>query len=62
MPGEENPPYEINEIKDDLGHAVDLIIDSGFCGLEATTVVDLVEGTPRLLRAGKADASPFQNE
>lgn len=61
MHGEENPPYEINNIKDDLGHAVDLIIDSGFCGLEATTVVDLVDGSPRLLRAGKADATPFQN-
>lgn len=61
MPGEDNPPYDINDIKDDLSHAVDLIIDSGFCGLEATTVVDLVEGSPRLLRAGKADATPFQN-
>lgn len=60
MPGEENPPYEIDDIKDDLGHAVDLIIDSGFCGLEATTVVDLVDGTPRLLRSGKADTAPFQ--
>ncbi|MBN4075713.1 MAG: threonylcarbamoyl-AMP synthase [SAR86 cluster bacterium] len=61
MPGEENPPHEIDDIKGDLGHAVDLIIDSGFCGLEATTVVDLVEGSPRLLRAGKADTAPFQN-
>jgi tRNA threonylcarbamoyl adenosine modification protein (Sua5/YciO/YrdC/YwlC family) len=61
MPGAQNPPYEINDIKDDLGHAVDLIIDSGFCGLEATTVVDLVDGSPRLLRVGKADATPFQN-
>ena len=60
MPGEENPPYEIGDIKDNLGHAVDLIIDSGFCGLEATTVVDLVDGSPRLLRTGKADATPFQ--
>ncbi len=60
MPGQENPPYEIDEIKDDLGHAVDLIIDSGFCGLEATTVVDLVEGSPVLLRVGKADTRPFE--
>ena len=44
-----------------IDHDVDLIIDSGFCGLEATTVVDLVEGSPRLLRAGKADEAPFQN-
>ena len=61
MPGEENPPYEIDVIKDGLKHTVDLIIDSGFCGLEATTVVDLIDGTPRLLRAGKADATSFQN-
>ena len=61
MPGEDNPPYEIDDIKDDLGHTVDLIIDSGYCGLEVTTVVDLVAGRPRLLRAGKANTEPFQN-
>lgn len=61
MPGEQDPPHEIADIKDELSHAVDLIIDSGFCGLEATTVVDLVEGTPQVLRVGKADARPFQN-
>lgn len=60
MPGEQVPPYEIDNIKDELAHAVDLIIDSGFCGLEATTVIDLLDGTPRVLRVGKADATPFQ--
>jgi tRNA A37 threonylcarbamoyladenosine synthetase subunit TsaC/SUA5/YrdC len=38
---------------------VEIIIDSGFCGLEATTVVDLETGVPEVIRAGKADASPF---
>ncbi len=59
MPGEEMPPNDVEDIKAELGHAVDLIIDSGFCGLEATTVVDLVEREPRVLRTGKADASHF---
>ncbi|MAM70707.1 MAG: threonylcarbamoyl-AMP synthase [Gammaproteobacteria bacterium] len=62
LPGEEDPPHDIDAIRDELGHAVDLIIDSGFCGLEATTVVDLVDGTPKILRQGKADARPFLAE
>jgi len=60
LPGEVDPPNDIESIRDELGHAVDLIIDSGFCGLQATTVVDLVEGVPQVLRVGKADPTPFQ--
>ncbi len=59
MPGEQDPPSDIQDIRDELGHAVDLIIDSGFCGLQPTTVVDLVEGVPVVLRTGKADPAPF---
>lgn len=59
LPGEEEPPIDIDEIRDELGHAVDMILDCGFCGLEPTTVIDLVDGAPKLLRQGKADPSPF---
>lgn len=59
LPGEHEPPSDIEDIREELGHAVDLIIDSGFCGLQATTVVDLVEGVPEVLRTGKADPAPF---
>ena len=59
LAGEEEPPGDIEAIRDDLGHAVDLVIDSGFCGLEPTTVVDLEEGVPRVMRKGKADPTPF---
>ncbi len=61
MPGDEYPlidPYEIREL---LQHDVDLVIDGGYCGMEATTVVDLVEETPLLLRAGKGDIAPFED-
>ena len=40
-----------------LGNQVDLVIDGGYCGIEATTVIDLVDKTPAVLRQGKGDAS-----
>jgi tRNA threonylcarbamoyl adenosine modification protein (Sua5/YciO/YrdC/YwlC family) len=59
MPGETEPLFDIEDIANKLAHQVEIIIDSGFCGLEATTVVDLETGVPEVIRAGKADASPF---
>lgn len=49
-------PYEMR-LK--IGKQVDLIIDGGACGLDATTMIDLVEGVPRVLRVGKGDPDPF---
>ena len=60
LPEATMPMADIDEIRDVMGKQVDLIIDSGFCGLEATTVVSLVDGAPQLLREGKADADPFR--
>ena len=40
------------EIRSRLEHQVDLVIDGGFCGHEATTVLDLQGGTPELVRLG----------
>jgi tRNA A37 threonylcarbamoyladenosine synthetase subunit TsaC/SUA5/YrdC len=51
-------PYEIREL---LEHEVDLVIDGGYCGLEPTTVVDLVDDPPIVLRAGKGDVTPFES-
>ncbi len=60
LPGETEPLADIDDIRDILAKQVDLIINSGFCGLEATTVVSLVEGVPQVLREGKADPEPFR--
>ena len=60
LPEATMPMSDIDEIRDVMGKQVDLIIDSGFCGLEATTVVSLVDGAPQLLRKGKADPDPFR--
>ena len=47
------------EIRDQLDHELDLIIDSGACGLDVTTIVDLSQDAPLLLREGKGDIRPF---
>ncbi|UXN35924.1 L-threonylcarbamoyladenylate synthase [Avibacterium paragallinarum] len=47
------------EIRDRLEHQVDLIINGGYLGQEPTTVVDLTENTPVILREGSGSISPF---
>ena len=59
LPGEELPAPDIEDIRDYLEHKVDMIVDSGPCGLEMTTVVDLTGDTPELIRAGKGSLKPF---
>jgi len=61
MPGEDLPMIDPYEIRDVLEHEVDLVIDGGWCGMEPTTVVDLAEETPLVLRVGKGDAAPFES-
>lgn len=60
LPGQEHPLTEIYEIEEQLGKQVDLIIEGGGCGIEPSTVIDLVSGAPELVRAGLGDPSPFQ--
>ncbi|MDO6512925.1 MULTISPECIES: L-threonylcarbamoyladenylate synthase [unclassified Neptuniibacter] len=59
MPGDEMPlmdPYEMRQL---LQNQVDLIIDGGYCGLEATSVVNLVEEVPEVIRQGAGDTINF---
>lgn len=53
MPGDEYPLSDPYDIRETLEHHVDLVIDGGYCGLEATTVVDLTDDTAQLIRQGK---------
>jgi len=52
MPGDEQPLTDPYDIRDTLEHQVELVIDGGFCGLEATTVLDLTGEEPELIRQG----------
>lgn len=61
MPGDDLPLIDPHAIRELLERRVDLVIDGGYCGMEATTVVDLADHVPVLRRAGKGDPAPFEN-
>ena len=60
LPGDEHPMTDAGEIHARIGHAVDLVLDGGNCGLDPTTVVDLSGEAPVVLRVGKGDPAPFR--
>jgi tRNA threonylcarbamoyl adenosine modification protein (Sua5/YciO/YrdC/YwlC family) len=59
LPGDERPLNDGDEIRERLDHVVDLILDGGSCGIEMTTVVDLTDPMPVIVRAGKGDTTVF---
>ncbi len=61
LPGEDMPMTDPYEIRSMLEHTLDLVIDGGFCGFEATSVVDMSTEPPQVLREGCGDISVFQD-
>ncbi|AYN94841.1 MULTISPECIES: L-threonylcarbamoyladenylate synthase [Pseudomonas] len=62
MPGEKESLSDPYEMRDQLDHLVDLIIDGGMGGLEPSTVVSLTDSEPEVLRVGAGDPEPFERE
>jgi tRNA threonylcarbamoyl adenosine modification protein (Sua5/YciO/YrdC/YwlC family) len=62
LPGQEAAFSDAGEIRARLERELDLVIDGGSCGVEPSTVIDLTEGTPRVLREGKGSLAPFAVE
>jgi tRNA threonylcarbamoyl adenosine modification protein (Sua5/YciO/YrdC/YwlC family) len=60
LPGQDEPMTSGWEIKERLEHVVDAVVDSGDCGTEPTTVVDLSQGEPEIVRRGAGDPSRFE--
>lgn len=60
LPGNDFAESDPAEIQDHLGKRVDLIIHCGFLGQKPTTVIDLTDSTPVVVREGTGDISPFQ--
>jgi tRNA A37 threonylcarbamoyladenosine synthetase subunit TsaC/SUA5/YrdC len=60
LPNESDPLSEPEDIRDRIGHQLDLIIDGGSSTLETTTVIDLTDTTPKVLRVGRGDPAPFE--
>jgi tRNA threonylcarbamoyl adenosine modification protein (Sua5/YciO/YrdC/YwlC family) len=52
LPGDEEPMTQGWEIKERLDHQIEAVVDSGEGGTTPTTVIDLSEDEPEVLRVG----------
>ncbi|MGB5210528.1 MAG: L-threonylcarbamoyladenylate synthase [Gammaproteobacteria bacterium] len=55
LPGAANPMTDPFEIFEQVGQDLDLVIDGGSCGIEPTSVIDLVGPVPEVIRRGMGD-------
>ena len=53
LPDDILPQADPENIETELGKLIDLIIDGGIVGVDVTTVIDLSEGNPVIIREGK---------
>jgi tRNA threonylcarbamoyl adenosine modification protein (Sua5/YciO/YrdC/YwlC family) len=60
LPGQDEPITQGWKVKERLDHLVDAVVDAGDCGTEPTTVVDLSQPEPEILRRGAGDPSRFE--
>ena len=59
LPDAEEPMTDGWQIKEELDHLLDAVVDAGDCGTEPTTVVDWSEGYPEVVRVGAGDPARF---
>lgn len=59
LPGHELAESDPQDIRELLEHEVDAVIDGGPGGVEFTTVVDLIDPTPRIVRQGLGVSTAF---
>lgn len=60
LPDAEEPMTDGWQIKEELDHLLDAVVDAGECGKDVTTVVDWSEGYPEVVRVGMGDPARFQ--
>ncbi len=60
LPGHEEPMTDGWQIKEELDHVVDAVVDAGDCGKQPSTVVDWSSGAPEVVRVGAGDPSRFE--
>lgn len=60
LPDQDVPMTQGWQIKEELDHWVDAVIDSGDCGAEPTTVIDFSSGVAEIVRRGAGDTARFE--
>ena len=61
LPGDDMPQTDPDAIEERIGGQIEAIIDAGPVGIEPTSVLDLSDGTVRVLRRGRGDVSSFDD-
>lgn len=59
LPSDIEPLTDPYDIRDTLQHQLELVIDGGYCGMEATSVIDLTGDAPVLIRQGCGPIDDF---
>jgi len=59
LPGDELPLNDVADIRERLDHEIDFVLDSGSCGVEPTTVIDLTGREAVVVRKGRGDLAPL---
>lgn len=59
LPGHEETPIYGWDVKEELDHVVDIVIDAGDVTTAPTTVIDYSSGTAEVARLGAGDPAPF---
>ncbi|NVK58308.1 MAG: threonylcarbamoyl-AMP synthase [Alteromonadaceae bacterium] len=59
LPGQLGAESDPDDIRDKLEKQVGLIIHGGYLSEQPTTVIDLSEGEPVVMREGRGDTAPF---
>ena len=54
-PGEDTPLNDPDEIRDRFEKVLQAVVDAGACPMEPTTIVDLTDDEPVLIRRGRGD-------
>lgn len=60
LPGHDEPMSDGWTVNDEIGHALDAVLDSGDCGTEPTTVIDLTGDEVEIIRRGSGDPELFE--
>lgn len=60
LPGDDLPLNDAYLIREKLEHDIDLVIDGEACELQPTTVIDMIDDAPSVLRYGRGDYSLFE--
>ena len=59
LPGDEYPMTDPYDIQQTLGASLDLIIDGGYCGMDETSLINLIDDNIEVLRQGAGPVEAF---